>query len=51
MSKGRIVELGPSEQVFGDPQDPYTRTLQAAIPRIHPEWDRRRVAFVKETTR
>ncbi|MEU7857725.1 ATP-binding cassette domain-containing protein [Nonomuraea sp. NPDC049141] len=42
MSEGRIVEQGPSAQVFGDPQDPYTRTLLAAIPRINPEWDRRR---------
>ncbi|GAB2950976.1 ATP-binding cassette domain-containing protein [Nonomuraea fastidiosa] len=42
MSKGRIVELGTTEQVFGDPQDEYTRTLLAAIPRINPEWDRRR---------
>ncbi|SDK64564.1 ATP-binding cassette domain-containing protein [Nonomuraea jiangxiensis] len=42
MSKGRIVELGPVEQVFDDPQDEYTRTLLAAIPRINPEWDRRR---------
>ncbi|WP_311131996.1 ATP-binding cassette domain-containing protein [Nonomuraea gerenzanensis] len=42
MSKGRIVELGPAEQVFRDPQDEYTRTLLAAIPRIDPEWDRRR---------
>ncbi|MEU4229953.1 ATP-binding cassette domain-containing protein [Nonomuraea sp. NPDC026600] len=42
MSEGRIVEQGPCAQVFGDPQDPYTRALLAAIPRINPEWDRRR---------
>ncbi|SEH01883.1 peptide/nickel transport system ATP-binding protein [Nonomuraea solani] len=42
MSKGKIVELGTTAQVFGDPQDEYTRTLLAAIPRIDPEWDRRR---------
>ncbi|MEU8400099.1 ATP-binding cassette domain-containing protein [Nonomuraea sp. NPDC048892] len=42
MSKGRIVELGDSAQVFGEPRDEYTRTLLAAIPRIDPEWDRRR---------
>jgi peptide/nickel transport system ATP-binding protein len=34
MRTGRIVEQGPSEQVLGNPQDPYTRELLTAIP--HP---------------
>ncbi|MGP3932846.1 ATP-binding cassette domain-containing protein [Nonomuraea sp. KM88] len=42
MSEGRIVELGTTGTVFDDPQDEYTRTLLAAIPRIDPEWERRR---------
>jgi len=42
MNKGRIVELGTAEQVFGDPQDDYTKTLLAAVPRINPEWDAKR---------
>jgi len=42
MNKGKIVELGSRDQVFGEPQDEYTKTLLAAVPRINPEWDRRR---------
>jgi ABC-type oligopeptide transport system ATPase subunit len=30
---GKIVESGESEKVFQDPQDPYTRTLLASIPK------------------
>ena len=33
MQGGRIVEAGPSEAVYADPQQEYTRTLIAAIPR------------------
>ena len=42
MNKGVIVEQGPCQDVFDQPKDPYTQTLLAAIPRINPEWDRRR---------
>jgi len=34
MYRGRIVEHGPTEAVWADPQDEYTRSLLAAIPRI-----------------
>src|SRR6202030_4050943 len=32
MRSGRIVEQGPSERFWGDPQDAYTKELLTAIP-------------------
>jgi oligopeptide/dipeptide ABC transporter ATP-binding protein len=34
MYLGRIIEVAPTEQLFADPQHPYTRGLLAAIPRL-----------------
>ncbi len=47
MSRGAIVETGDRDRVFESPQHEYTRTLLAAVPRINPEWDRRRRAAEK----
>ncbi|TYC48331.1 ABC transporter ATP-binding protein [Rhodobacterales bacterium] len=37
MYLGRIVEIGPTEQVFTDPSHPYTASLLRAIPDIDPD--------------
>jgi oligopeptide/dipeptide ABC transporter ATP-binding protein len=34
MYLGRIVEIGTTEQVLGDPQHPYTKALLAVAPRV-----------------
>ncbi len=34
MHNGRVVELGPAEQVIAAPREEYTRTLLAAVPEI-----------------
>jgi microcin C transport system ATP-binding protein len=36
MTRGRIVEAGPTERIFSDPQHEYTRHLLAAEPKGHP---------------
>jgi oligopeptide transport system ATP-binding protein len=44
MHEGRIVEQGPAEQVYTNPQSDYTRALLAAVPVPDPERMRARKA-------
>lgn len=44
MKLGRIVEIGPRAQVFGNPQHPYTQALLQAVP--NPDPAKRRHAAV-----
>ncbi len=32
MNRGQIVELGPAEEVYTNPQDDYTKALLSAVP-------------------
>ncbi|WP_369273267.1 dipeptide ABC transporter ATP-binding protein [Streptomyces sp. R11] len=36
MRGGRIVEEGPADEVYDNPQDPYTKQLLAAVPALDP---------------
>jgi peptide/nickel transport system ATP-binding protein len=38
LRKGRIVESGPTPDVFGSPQHEYTQVLLAAVPQLHKKW-------------
>jgi peptide/nickel transport system ATP-binding protein len=44
LSQGVIVEMAPTEELFGDPLHPYTRKLIAAIPVPDPKIARRKAA-------
>ena len=37
MYLGRVVELAGAEELFADPQHPYTRALLAEVPRLEPK--------------
>ena len=51
MLRGWIVELGPTEQVLGEPLHPYTQNLKTSIPSIKSDeaWDERIDLAVIET--
>lgn len=35
MKAGKLIEVGSAEQILKQPQDPYTKALLAAVPRLH----------------
>ncbi|GGI07952.1 ABC transporter ATP-binding protein [Egicoccus halophilus] len=37
--RGRVVESGVTQSVFGDPLHPYTRNLLASVPQLDKRWD------------
>jgi oligopeptide/dipeptide ABC transporter ATP-binding protein len=39
LRRGRIVEMGATGRVFGNPQHPYTKMLLASVPQLHRTWE------------
>ena len=46
MYRGRIVEMGPAECVYNNPQHPYTKSLLSAIPLPDPREEKNRKRLV-----
>lgn len=42
MYQGRIVELGPADDIYNTPQHPYTKSLLSAVPQPDPLSERKR---------
>jgi ABC-type oligopeptide transport system ATPase subunit len=49
MYLGKIVEMGDTQTLFGNPTHPYTRALLSAVPRLDPDEPRTRVEFESAT--
>ncbi|GAB4536064.1 MAG: ABC transporter ATP-binding protein [Anaerolineae bacterium] len=43
--RGRVVEMGATERIFGNPLHPYTRMLMASVPRLDRKWEAETVAL------
>jgi ABC-type oligopeptide transport system ATPase subunit len=39
LRRGRIVEMGATTKVYGDPRHPYTRMLLASVPQLTTKWE------------
>jgi peptide/nickel transport system ATP-binding protein len=48
MYLGKVMERGPTEEVFRNPKHPYTQALISAVPKNHPDEKRARIKLVGE---
>ena len=50
LRRGRVVEMGPTELVFGNALHPYTQMLLASVPRLEARWGAGDVAWDHDLT-
>lgn len=50
MLKGKLVELAPTEELFGHPEHPYTKALLSAIPVPDPLYERQKEILYYDTS-
>ncbi|UEX89572.1 ABC transporter ATP-binding protein [Staphylococcus ratti] len=48
MHLGKIVELGPADEIYNNPLHPYTKSLLSAVPQPDPDSERTRQRFAYE---
>jgi oligopeptide/dipeptide ABC transporter ATP-binding protein len=46
MYLGRIAEMGPAEDIYRNPQHPYTKALLSSVPQPNPKTRRKRERIV-----
>ncbi len=51
LRRGRVVEMGGTQRVFGNPLHPYTRMLLASVPQLHRKWESASTVRRPRTTR
>ncbi len=39
LRRGVVVEMGPTQKVFGNPLHPYTKMLVACVPQLPEKWE------------
>jgi oligopeptide/dipeptide ABC transporter ATP-binding protein len=39
LRRGKVVEIGATERVFGNPLHPYTKVLVASVPQLNKKWE------------
>ncbi|HEX7280986.1 MAG TPA: ABC transporter ATP-binding protein, partial [Vicinamibacterales bacterium] len=49
MYLGKVVEMGDTEEIFRNPQHPYTRALLSAVPAIDPDAPKARIELDPKT--